>query len=285
MKFRPLGFGLLFGLLLLSAWKFLLTFQQEVDAAELRPLSNYQVLALPQKITPLWQEELREALQNAPEVRLLDPSALVAARKLLTSLPWVDPLTIQVERTLPEGIRLEFQPRKPCLLAHWRGKYVAISRKGFTIPKGLPEESFQGIAIVPLDDDVQLPPPGRRVSHPLIQEAIACSDEYYAIRRESGLDLIGMERMPGYPKNTPGVPPALSFFTRDGRRLLWGRAETTKDPLRIPLEQKARRLHVVLTDYPGMAGLSQVHLHTQKVRLFSKSGEKLPLPSMPDLAE
>lgn len=285
MKFRPLGFGLLFGVLLLSLWKFLLSFQQEVDAAELRSLSNFQILHLPPKITPLWRLELQEALEGAPEVKLLDPSSLTAARKLLTSLPWVDPVSIQVERHLPDGIRMEFQPRKPRLLAHWRGKYVAISRKGITIPKGLPEEAYQGIAVVPLDDDVQLPPPGRRVAHPLIQEALACADEYYAIRRESGLDLIGMERMPGYPKSTPGVPPALSFFTRDGRRILWGRAEKTKGPLRIPLEQKARRLHVVLTDYPKLEGVSQVHLHTPLVRLFSEAGERLPLPSMPGLAE
>jgi hypothetical protein len=260
-------------------------FGNRVDASEMRNLSNYRVESLPVDISSQWRQQLDQIWQAQGEVALLDPRSLSTTRSAINQLAWIDPLSVQVQLSLPDGIRVEFQPRRPMALVRWHGKNYAVSSKGFVIPDGLPPQALKPLPIILLEDDAQLPPAGKRVADPLVQSALHVCEEFLAVKSNFGLDLVGIERMPGYPRQSPGVPPALAFVTRNGKRILWGRSDNMRDPLAIPLDQKVRRLTVIVKDYPNLDELGQVHLHTSKVRLFSPSGDSMTLPSMPSIAD
>jgi len=285
MSVRPLGILLSVVLIVGAGWSLAGFSESPIEATEMRSLAHFRVEALPVNLTPQWQAELKEALAAAPEVPLLDPASLQKARRALVALPWIDPISVEAELALPDGIRVSFEPRQPRLVILHQGERVVVSRKGFVIPDGLPEISFEDIAVLPVSQATRLPEPGRRVADPLVQAALRASDEYYELAGNGALKLVGLERMPGYPESSPGVPPALAFVTHDGRRIFWGRSANMRDPLGIPLAEKWNRLDVILHDYPGLRGLKEVHLHLPKVRLVGEQGNLMTLPSLPALVE
>ena len=271
--------------LLWLGWSATNMFGDRLDAAELRDMANYRVDSLPVDLSAKWRKQLDQVLSAQGEVPLLDPNALSVARAAINQLPWIDPLSVQVALHLPDGIRVEFQPRRPLAMVRWQGQNHAVSAKGFIIPAGLPSKALAQMPLILLEDDASLPKPGKRIADPLVQSALLAHDEFRAIKKNFNLDLVAIERMPGYPRQSPGVAPALAFVTRDGKRILWGRSIYAADPLALSIDQKVRRLKIVMTDYPNLDGLGQVHLHTPKVRLFSPAGDLMPLDSMPEIAE
>ncbi len=251
-----------------------------VEAGEMRPLSNYRVEALPERLPELWQLQLHQALAAAPEVELLGPDAPLVAARVLKDLPWIDPESVEARLRLPEGIELDFQPRVLGVAVLDQGRLVPVSLDGTVLPEGLETRHLGFLARVPAEREDSLPAEGGRVADPLIQEALRAVYEFDAVRELLGGNLVAIDRQPGYPDHAPGVPPALAFVTREGCRLHWGRSDASRDPRGVPAELKAQRLVAVMRAYPGLQGLAHVMLDLPRVRLLDPSGAELPLPDV-----
>ncbi|RMH01196.1 MAG: hypothetical protein D6702_12045 [Planctomycetota bacterium] len=268
-------------LLLLLAWWAVTLQHGGVEAGEVRSLSRYRIEKLPARLPEAWRHQLDQALAAAPAVRLLDPQAPAAAAAALRSLPWIDPDSVEARLQLPDGIAVDFRPRRLGVAVLCRGRYTVVALDGTVLPEGLPTASLAFLARVPLADPEALPEPGLRVADPLVQEALRAVYEFDAAREVLAGDLVAIERQPGYPPATPGVPPALAFVTRRGCRLHWGRSAASRDPFGVPAELKLRRLAAVLRFRPGLAGLAHVVLDGPRVRLYDQDGgEVLPPPEL-----
>ena len=249
-----------------------------VSAAERRSLARHQVLQLPVAIPQAWEQQLRQALSRGPEVRLIDADALEVARGLLLELPWVDPGSVEARLQLPDGVRVEFAPRRLALAVLIDGQRTALAEDGSVLPKGLSRGVLEALPVVPLPSGTRLPAPGRRVADPLVQEALSVLPELQAVEERTGLDLLAIERRPGYPSDSPGVAPALALVTRGGARIGWGRSWETVDPLGVPFEVKLRRLLRVLQRYPSLEGVSFADIDSPKVQVYDLVAAELPLP-------
>ncbi len=251
-----------------------------LEAARLRSLSHFRAEAWPDRLPAPWRAELERALSRAPAADLLDPSSLELARQLLAGVSWVAPDSIQVQLALPDGIELRYRPRRPLLAVLDHGRRVGVAEDLAVLPAGLPDDLLAMLAVVPLDPDASLPVAGRAVADPLVQEAVRAAPEFYALRDQLHLDLVGIERRPGYPRASPGVPPALAFRTRDGIRISWGRAVADRDPGGMPVERKILRLRAVLAEHPGLRGLENVEVDLPRVHLYGPDGGELPIPEV-----
>lgn len=252
---------LFLGILGLLGWIFL-RFPLEARRAEERDLSRYQLLSLPADLPPHWQKELAEAVARAPRVQALSPAASLAARNVFAGLAWVDPTTLQVETALPLGFAVRFRIRQPVLqvarVGASSGSWSLVSAAGIVLPEG---HSLAHSASLPrLITPVPLPVGGRAAADPLLQEALALLPEYHEVVRITGLPLVALERMPGYPADAPGVPPAMAFVLANGTRIFWGRATEEGDPRDPGMRPKILRLQSLLQENPGLTDLNWVRL-------------------------
>jgi hypothetical protein len=251
---------------------------EAVEATERRELSRYRVESLPEELPAAWRRQLEETLAAAPEVVLLGEDALAVAEQQLRQLAWIDPASIEARLRLPDGIELGFEPRPLGVTVMDRGRAVAVALDGTVLPDGLSADHLRFLARVPAERPDSLPAVGRRTSDPLVQEALRAVVEFSAVRELLGGDLIAIERQPGYPRDAPGVPPAIAFVTRSGCRLHWGRAAVSRDPGGVPADLKLVRLEAVQRQYPGLAGIAHLVLDAPRVQLVAPDGSSLPLP-------
>ncbi|MFQ5748010.1 MAG: hypothetical protein ACE5H3_00970 [Planctomycetota bacterium] len=250
----------------------------EASAGLRRRLSDFRVERLPVALPEPWRREMAAALARGSEISLLDPRAPALARELLLGVSWIDPATVQVELQLPEGLRAVFRPRQVTFRVQREGRTVGVvSDGGVLLPEGYPEKWLLSVPAVPQTPGFELPPPGRRLADPLVRSALNARDEFYALRRETGLDLMRIEREEGFPLEAR-VPPPLSFVTAGGAEIFWGHPEAARDPLGVPLEVKARRLAAVLRAWPGLRGVGRVVVDRPLLRILDDRGRPLALP-------
>jgi len=250
----------------------------EASAGLRRRLSDFRVERLPVALPEPWRREMAEVLARGPEISLLDPRAPALARELLLGVSWVDPASVQVDLQLPEGLRAVFRPRQVTYRVQREGRTAGVvSDAGVLLPEGYPEKWLLSVPAVPLTPGFELPPAGRKLADPLVRAALDARDEFYALRKETGLDLMRIEREEGFPPEAR-VPPPLSFVTAEGAEIFWGRPDAARDPLGVPLEVKARRLAAVLRAWPGLRGVGRVVLDRPLLRIFDDRGRPLALP-------
>ena len=166
MRLTPI---LVLGILGLLGW-FFLRFPLEARRAEVRNLDHFRVLALPRGLPPAWRQELTLALAAAPQVSLLSPTALLAARNVFAGLAWLDPASLQVESTLPLGLAVRFRMRRPVLQVQHRHEgqlsWALVTADGTVLPSGHPLAS--STSLPRLISPVPLPVAGRVASDPLL---------------------------------------------------------------------------------------------------------------------
>ncbi|KAA3605406.1 MAG: hypothetical protein DWQ01_18960 [Planctomycetota bacterium] len=272
--------GVLLGAVLVMVWAYWVGREPGLEAAARdRSLQHYRIDRYPELLPQAWKEELLARLEQAPDLSLLDPKALEVARELLASVSWIQPESIQVSLQLPEGLKLRYRPRSPLIQISVQGhRGPVLAADGTVLPPGLPAALADTILLVPLDPGDQLPEAGRQVASPLLQEALEVAVEAYALRRKSGLPIRRLERQPGYPANSPGVPPPFCLVLEDGTEIWWGRSEAAQDPFAPSLEQKIARLVTTLRRYPDLLGLRRVVLDQPILKLFDSRNQPIAVP-------
>lgn len=244
-----------------------------------RDLSQLRFDQLPEGLPAAWQTQLSDAFAGAPEMSLMDPSAVDEVRDRLARVAWIDPASVRVASALPDGLRVKYRPRVPRLVVTSNAVPVGIlASDGTLLPEGIPDSWVAKYLQVPLEPGEALPPVGGRVSNALLQEALDVWDEAYTVRSASGLKIKSIERQSGYPVEAGGVPPALCFRLADGREIGWGRAEGSGDPWGQPLERKIVRLRKVLQAFPDLVGVHRLQLDYPELHLYGQDGAELPLP-------
>ena len=126
-----------------------------------RALSNFRVEQLPLELPDLWKKSLEMSLANSPSAPLLAPGSKDIVRRALVDVGWIDPSSVTVEDSLPEGLRVTFKSRRPLYRVFKNGISVGVvSHEGVLLPPGLGEGSsgnsqteFLRNPKVPLDAD------------------------------------------------------------------------------------------------------------------------------------
>lgn len=247
----------------------------------LRSVASYRVERLPAELPEPWWELLQARLAEGPVVALEDPGAAERIRTWLLAVPWIRPDSLQVLPALPDGFQVRFRPRRPRLAVLRDGRRVAVlAADGTVLPPGVPEHYLALMAGVQVEPEVRVPPVGRRVADPLLQEALRCAEEFYRVREHTGLPLVAMRRREGYPVEAASVPPPITFVLEDGRHIQWGRNAGWQDPVLpgLTLERKVARLARILQVYPELRGVYRLTLDRARVQAWDDRARPLPLP-------
>ena len=252
---------------------------------EVRALGAVRHDRVPQALPEAWLAGWEADARALPAAPIGSSEALALVRDCALRQAWLDPEALRVEPALPDGIRVVWRPRVPALAVVRRGEPVAvIASDGTVLPPGLEGALLDALLTVPWSAEMVLEP-GRRVASPLLQEALAARLEAKWVRDEAGLPVVGMRRQAGVPADPDGVPPPLDFVLADGRSLAWGWSAATEERIRpprevrVPPEEKARRLAVVLRAYPGLVGLSRVVLDRPRVHVYDVAGREVAPPN------
>ncbi len=259
-----------------------------------RALSNFRVEQLPLELPDLWKKSLEMSLANAPSAPLLGPGSKDIVRRALVDVGWIDPASVTVEDSLPEGLRVTFKSRRPLYRVFKQGIAVGVvSHEGVLLPPGLGKGGSESSQMeflrnpkVPLDADTLIPMPGRKPADPVLSEALRAWPEIQSIEGVSGLDIVRVERQAelwnsetGFweaaPRDETGIPPPLCFVLGDGREIYWGRSERANDPFGVPLGLKAARLGAVMKKYPDFGPIYRLVLDFPKMRAFDHEGRDL----------
>ncbi|MDP7063020.1 MAG: hypothetical protein QF489_08850 [Planctomycetota bacterium] len=256
------------------------------DSRALGEYQNHQLPAYPGGFPSAWAAQFHLTMTNAPKLWIADPSATAVVRDLMLQMPWVDPESVKVMPALPQGLRLVYRPHLPVLAVSRGDRPIALlsEKRATVLPDGISEATMRQFIRVPLDEGVELPQPGRTFSDPVVQEAYRLWPEVDTIAQNTGLAVVAIQRKSTYPKDSPGIAPAMSFILDSGVEISWGRARDTPDPFAInadneplTMEQKALRLIAVLKQYPALTGVGKVLLDEPEAKVLDPRGLRLPL--------
>jgi hypothetical protein len=260
-----------------------------MDIHEPRDLGVYRIHQVPEYpggFPAAWAGQFEAAMERAPTMSIASPDAAVAVRALLLELPWIDPRSVEVLPALPQGLRVAFRPLMPLMVVSRGDRPIAMraARDGAVLPPGIREDVMYEAIRVPLDAGVELPPPGRIPTDPVVQEAYRLWTEADTIRLAAGINIVAIQRKSTYPPDSKGIAPAMSFMLDSGVEICWGRAEGTPDPFaldsrgeKLTLDLKALRLRAVLAQFPGLLGVGRVVVDEPEVKVYDPRGQRLEL--------
>jgi len=275
----------LVGVLLCAAAGWWLVQSQSVEASDVqRSLADSRLDQLPWGLPALpaaWQDELDQAVARAPRVSLLDATAPALAAEVLRGVHWVDPLSVHASLVMPDGIRVEFEPRKARFLLVQGNRPVGVlAHDGTRLPPGLPVETRKQLLQVELGLADQIPAAGRRVASPIAQEALRAWDEILKFEEASGLRVRRVKARSAYRGAVSSVTPPLTFELADGREIEWGRSQASRDPHTPSVTEKMAWLGAAVRQYPGLERVQVIALdHPDGPLLLNQEYRELPFDS------
>jgi hypothetical protein len=253
-----------------------------LEASDLkRNLSDFRLERGPfgQDLPPAWQAELEQTIAQAPEVSLLDPAAPALAAEVLRKVSWIDPDSVFAQLKMPEGLQVEFLPRRARFLMIVGGRPTAVlASDGVVLPDGLPASLKSGLMQLAIPAGDRLPLPGHKISSPLALEALRAWAEIVQMEELSHLVVHRIQIKNNYTNAVRSVVPPLSLILSDGREIEFGRSDASRDPLTPGLDVKMARLGSVLRQYPGLKGVQVVSLdHPDQAFVLDSQYLELPL--------
>ncbi len=251
---------------------FVLWFVPSGGAAD-RNLSDYRVDQWPQNLPLAWRASLEGALGRIPDLSIQEPHAEEAAYRCVQELPWVKPGSVQIARTLPDGIRLSYTPRRPRAILVRRGEHLAVvGRMGVILPDGLQSQILEPLIQIQAPSDYVVPTPGKVISNTYLQSALDATEVAYDLRKDRRLQIARIEPSPDYLTEATKTSVPVSFVLSNGKRIEWGHPVHFATRITPAFAVRLARLNEALKRYPNLEGIQSLNVSSPAMTAIDDMG-------------
>lgn len=245
---RLLRFALLAAIPVLAPW--LYRQLPKLESREEYRLALDKVVIDPAPVAPIPTtlfEQVQKRAELPDELSVLDRELPKRLAEAFSLHPWIARV-VEVRNEYPAAVRVSVEYRKPVALVHVSNGYYAVDKDGILLPpqdfsKTDAEEyiAVKGIASTPQNAA------GQRWDDPAVTAAARLADLLAPKWKQLQVATIVA------PKDVPALTDddTLQFdlLTKNGSRILWGRAPGTQHPGELTPSQKLGRLNKYLAEF------------------------------------
>jgi hypothetical protein len=242
--------------LIAAAW-LLWMMQSDVGASDFTRVetSSVRLDAGAGWVDPRWESMVRERIARLADFDCDDRAAQAWIERELLELPFVRSVS-PAEVVWPDGVRVKVVLRAPIACVRIGREVLPIANDGMVLPGSWPAAPHCGQGYLPelaLDENVARKiRPGEVLWNDAIADALSVASSMWAELEAEDLARLGRSIIDARRARAASVEdPGTVIYLENSRRVLFGRAPSTKEPGELPVEKKWLNLANALLCLPA----------------------------------